>query len=237
MKASMSRAVVCFALGAIALFHYSLSNANLIDLTYGEGAGSFELGTFINGGGIPSGAGPGYMGVAPGDSATITGWTVGGPGDGVDWNVEPVANADTGIHAIDLQHAYSSSIWTSIPTITDNDYYLSFSVAAGANVPPYVTSTIGAVSAGSLVDEIFTATPSASYITQTFTSFTYRFTAIGPMTTIKFQGAGPTGAVSHYGPVIDTVSVSAVPLPAAVWLFGSGLLSLLGLSKFHRRLC
>ncbi|MFI3199128.1 MAG: PEP-CTERM sorting domain-containing protein, partial [Methylococcaceae bacterium] len=31
--------------------------------------------------------------------------------------------------------------------------------------------------------------------------------------------------------VLDNVSVSAVPVPAAIWLFGTGLLSLTGFSR------
>lgn len=207
------------------------ANANLIDLAHGEGAGSFELGAFVNGGGIPGGAGIGYMGVAPGDGTTITGWTVGGPGDGVDWCVEPWVNADTGIYSVDLQHAYNSSISTNIPTIADNDYYLSFSAAAGKNIPPYIPSTEGVVSAGSLVNEMFTAVISDSPATQSFIPFTYHFTATGPRTTIEFRGTGPTGPPSYYGPVIDSISVTPVPLPASLLLLCSGLFGVAVITK------
>ncbi len=33
---------------------------------------------------------------------------------------------------------------------------------------------------------------------------------------------------------IDDVTVSAIPVPAAIWLFGTGLLSLLGVARFRR---
>ena len=39
-------------------------------------------------------------------------------------------------------------------------------------------------------------------------------------TTVGGQSAG-----------IDNIVVSSVPLPAAVWLFGSGLLGLIGIAK------
>jgi len=35
---------------------------------------------------------------------------------------------------------------------------------------------------------------------------------------------------------LDNVSVSAVPMPAAVWLFGTGFLAMLGMSKVRRNL-
>jgi hypothetical protein len=33
---------------------------------------------------------------------------------------------------------------------------------------------------------------------------------------------------------LDNVNVSPVPMPAAVWLFGSGFLAMLGMSKVRR---
>src|SRR5437899_2235293 len=100
---------------------------NLIDLTYGVGAGSFELGPFVNGGG--GGGGVDFMALAPG-STTITGWTVGGPGDGVDWITGPTYGADTGNFALDLQHTTASSISTVIPTLNGAVYQLLFRAAS-----------------------------------------------------------------------------------------------------------
>jgi hypothetical protein len=34
-----------------------------------------------------------------------------------------------------------------------------------------------------------------------------------------------------YGQTLGTIQVNAVPIPAALWLFGSGLLGLLGFRK------
>ena len=82
------KSCLSFMLGLCALAAGADARANLIDLTYGAGVGSFEVGNYIDGGGIfPSG--PGWMGVASGDNSTITGWTVSGPGNGVDWTAEP----------------------------------------------------------------------------------------------------------------------------------------------------
>ena len=184
--------------------------ANLIDTTYGVGAGSFELGNFINNGSD-------FMALAPGDSTTLTGWTVGGPGDGVDWQTKPAYNPDTGIYSLDLQHFLASSIFTTIPTVIGNIYELSFTTAT---VTPFTIQ--GSVSAGSLVNQPFTAIPSNNLTTQTFTPFTFQFTAINSTTIIQFASTGPNTA---YGPAIDSVSVElvqSVPEPSSIL----GILSL-----------
>ena len=196
------------------------ANANIIDSTYGAGAGSFELGNFVNGGGtLPRG--PDYMGVVPGDSTTITGWTVGGPGDGVDWVTGPTYGVDTGNYALDLQHTSDSSIATVIPTVANTVYELSFSAATVLG-----HSNSGVVSAGSLVNQVFTAPFSSAFASQVFSPFAFQFTATGPTTTIQFTATGPN---ISYGPVIDSVSVaplSSVPEPSsiALLLLGGGVL-------------
>ncbi len=180
-------------LGGSAKLPFTIITNNIIDATYGIGAGSFELGNFVNGGGNPHGAGSGYMGIYPGDNTTITGWTVGVPGDGVDWLLAPWP-VDTGIHSIDMQHYYNSSISTVIPTITGATYKLSFSATSAGR------GSTGLVSAGSLINQSFTASA-------TFTSFEYTFTATGPSTTVRLVATGDTGPTVAFGPAIDSVSV------------------------------
>ena len=210
-------------LGLVFLLFLALpAYANIIDSTYGAGAGSFELGVFVNNGSD-------YMVLAPG-ATTITGWTIGGPGDGVDWLTTPTFRADTGIHAVDLQHLTGSSIATVIPTVDGYIYNLTFGAAAWSTYP----ARTGIVSAGSLVNQPFTAVDSSSPSVQTFTPFAFLFTATGPTTTIQFTGTGPN---STYGPAIDSVSVELavpVPLPPTVLLLGSGLLGLAGWRRLRK---
>jgi hypothetical protein len=45
---------------------------------------------------------------------------------------------------------------------------------------------------------------------------------------LNFAAAGPSDS---YGSSLDKVSVAATPIPAAVWLFGTGIASLFGFGK------
>jgi len=203
-------------LGATCGLMLPTANANIIDSTYGAGAGSFELGAFVDNSG-----GNGYMSLAPSDT-TITGWTVGGPGVGVDWLTKPNWGADTGVKSVDLQYLFTDgSIATIIPTVANAVYELSFGAAA---VSGYTNT--GVVSAGSLVNQVFTAPFSGAFASQVFSPFAFQFTATGPTTTIRFTATGPS---TTYGPVIDSVSVdpvSSVPEPSsiALLLLGGGVL-------------
>ena len=98
------------------------ASANIIDTTHGAGAGSFELG--VHSGGA-------FDSLAVG-STTVTGWTVGGPGDGVDWLNEPAFNASAGVRSIDLQTFFASSISTVISTVIGQTYQLTFDSTAVA---------------------------------------------------------------------------------------------------------
>jgi hypothetical protein len=190
------------------------AQTNIIDTTYGAGAGSFELGAFINNG-------MGFMALAPGNT-TITGWTVGGPGNGVDWLASPGFRADSGLRSIDLQELSNSSISTVIPTVVGQAYLLTFGAAAISGL-----NSDGKVTAGSLVGQPFTAPFSPNYATQTFATISMSFTATAPATIIRFEATGPvlpacTALVACYGPVIDTVSVVAVPEPSSALLLAIG---------------
>ncbi len=207
----------------------SSASTNIIDSTYGAGAGSFELGNFVNGGADgASYGGPDYMGLAVG-STTITGWTVSGPGNGVDWLTTPKFGALDGFHSVDLTHTIASSISTTIPTITGDVYDLSFGAAAVADT----TSNTGSVSAGLLQNKNFTATWSNSTATQKFDPFSFQFTATGTSTTITFLSTNQLPGSSTYGPVIDRVSVTAVPEPGE-WAMMFGGLGLIGFIAMRR---
>ena len=161
----------------------------------------------------------------------MTGWTVGGPGDGIDWLLAPTYRPDTGIRAIDLQNLSNSSVSTVIPTAPGTIYLLSFAAATinGQNAT-------GVVSAGTLLNQPFAAAPSVSTATQIFSKFEMFFAATASSTTITFQAVGVPASLD-YGPVLDSVSVAVVPEPASILLFvfgaGALLLKVKGRARKH----
>lgn len=93
------------------------------------------------------------------------------------------------------------------------------------------TSNVGvAVSLGGMDDFLFGSTSTAAKWTTRTTSFLYT----GPTGSTIFSLSG-IGDPVQWGGLIDNVSLvqkpAATPLPAAVWLLGSGLVGLVGLRK------
>ncbi len=195
---------------------------NLIDQTYGVGAGSFELGAFVAGG---SGS-ANFQSLLAGATA-ITGWQIGGVG--VDWLATPNYAAADGVHAVDLGYfaGGAGSISVALPTLVGTSYVLDFKAAAVPGFPNYTNT--GTVSAGSLASAGFTVPFSAvnAFSTQVYYGQSFNFVATSTSTVVTIAAAT---VGTGYGPVIDQVSVSllpAVPEPGtwAMWaLAGSGLL-------------
>lgn len=217
MKSIKSIAASILTAFVISAATTNTASANIIDTTYGAGAGSFELGTHSGGA---------FDSLAPG-STTITGWTVGGPGDGVDWLTEPSFNASDGTRSIDLQTLTASSISTIISTVIGQTYQLTFDSAA---VSPLQQS--GTVTAGSLVSQAFAPAYSApgTFSTQVFEAFSFEFEATGTSTTLSFFTDATCCAGATYGPVIDNVSVveatTEVPAPGTLVILGLGFVGI-----------
>jgi hypothetical protein len=208
-------------LAAAALCTSASAATNLIDQTYGAGAGSFELGVFE-----PRGSGLNNFQSLLAGSTTLTGWQVGSVG--VDWLGAPDYAAADGLHAVDLGYfdVAGGSISVTLPTQVGATYALDFKAAAVPGFPSYTNT--GTVSAGSLVGAGFTVPFSAAnaFGTQVYHPQSFSFVATSTSTVVSIAAAV---AGTSYGPVIDDVSVTllaAVPEPGtwALWALGGAVL-------------
>jgi len=172
---------------------------NIIDQTYGIGAGSFELGVYV-----PSIEGD-FMRLAPG-STTMTGWTVGGPGDGIKW-LGPQT-----FGSVDLTYRSPSSIFTVIPTVPGYIYGFSFDLfPAHTGINDRLDFWFGNQGfAGATADD------------QRVVRKGFQVTATSAETLISFIADYPS--TDNQGPFIDNVSVTfeRVPEPSTPWVFALG---------------
>lgn len=174
---------------------------NLIDATYGAGAGSFELGVYA---GDPE---TGFMRL-PSEATTIVGWVLGNAGGGVDWLSQPQCKAASGNLSVDLVGVMpGSGLSTTIPTISGAVYRISFQTY-GPN-----EGTSGRVTAGSL-NEVFDAPGTSGSANATYKKYEFTFTANASSTTVTFVPNFTYG----FGPVIDDVSVEATAPSLAIRL-------------------
>ena len=65
-------------------------------------------------------------------------------------------------------------------------------------------------------------------IPSSYTGGFWGFISDTPFTSVKLQGATGTNQQSYQ---LDNMVYSPVPVPAAVWFFGSGLIGLVGVAR------
>ena len=92
------------------------------------------------------------------------------------------------------------------------------------NGPVQVTAQIG--------DHNQTFTHNSAEAGNIWGTYGFTFTADSQSTTLSILGNSLPAGREYIG--LDNVNVSPVPMPAAVWLFGSGFLAMLGMSKVRR---
>ncbi len=206
------------------------SSANLIDLQYGVGAGSFEL---------PGHSNSQYVTLA-GGSAVIMGWTVGGAS--IDWVKTSVWLAAQGNYSLDMNGTAPlatdppqvGSISTSIFTTPGSTYRVTFNVSGYNSYGNTTNPKQMSVSAGLVLQNIsLTSTYNGSTLPLALTWETRTFDFVaqsGSSSTVNFQSL-ITNNTS--GMLLDNVRIElvAVPEPSSVVL-GLGAL---GLAVFRRR--
>jgi len=178
--------------------------------------GSFELGT--------ANPGSNFIGLSTGNTG-IDSWNI------ISGAIDYIGGywiASDGARSIDLNASLPGAISQTFDTIAGRPYSVLFDFAgnpAGSPSNKIMRVSVNGLSHDFEFDVTGNSLSSMGWITESLD-----FTASTTETTLTFSSL-INGA---YGPAIDNVrvNVNAVPVPAAVWLFGSGLLSLLG---FRRR--
>ncbi len=145
---------------------------------------------------------------------------------------EGVQHAELNSHGIDNHYADGVapfSLYQEIATTAGQTYQLSFAYRArsssdesfwvGASTDTIFEPTGNDASSSWLMDD---------HVTGQWSTFTDTFVATSSLSTVYFLTLNPTGTVGNF---VDNVSVSAVPVPAAVWLFGSAFAGLIGFGR------
>ena len=176
--------------------------------------GSFEMGTD-----------PGVFTTLRSGSSNITGWTVGG--DSIDY-IGSYWMPSNGSRSIDLSGNNAGSLSQTFDTTPGQAYLISFDLAGNPDQPSIKTEQVK-VGVQTLTYTFNTSTTSKSNMGWSPFSFTY--VANDTSTTLSFASL----TNSAYGPALDNVAVSTVPIPASLPLFGGAILALAGLAAFNKR--
>ena len=223
LKLHLSHALQTVMVGLLLVVIPSVSYANLVV------NGSFENGNFVQ-----NTAFSGTMSVPVGSTA-ITGWTVIGsdqiawidinnPG-GFQWGDLVPSDGEWFLDLTEFPAgAPFGGVSQDINTVVGENYTLSFDLGSSTdwgNVPSAITANAGSAS------QTFTSAQPTN--TNEWTTFSLTFAALSPITTISLVGAS---GFQYIG--LDNVSVlgaSAVPIPAAFWLFGTALVGFIGFGR------
>ena len=177
--------------------------------------------------------------------ADVPGWTrTGSSGDAALWHVGyidgggSIAVAGDGNQFTTLGGGanggqFGETHWSQAISgfVSGQDYALNFMMASehGTIIPGYAvpqTITVSLLTGSDTAARSFTANaPDGPNYWRDWLSYSMKFHATDSIVTVDF------GANTPYDVGLDKVEISAVPAPAAVWLFGSGLGVLLAFKR------
>jgi len=179
--------------------------------------GSFETATFDPGG---------FATLSAGDTR-LTGWTIGGVS--IDY-IGTYWQASDGDRSLDMSGLGAGSVSQMVALTANQSYLLSFDMAGNPDNAPVVKSLEVKISNGTDFAQTFTfdttgqtksamgwVTYGINFVAASPTDYTFTFTSLDS---------------EPYGPALDNVSLTAVPLPPAAILFGSAIV---GVSLLGRR--
>lgn len=203
-------------LAALALVLGTASVAQAATITNG----SFETGT------APGAVG--YRTINAVNSTAIDGWTV--TSGSIDY-ISTYWTASDGRRSIDMSGGNVGTISTTITDlIVGYTYELLFDLSGNpAGAPPVKTVSVSVGSTGGVFTyDTSAGTPPTSLTDMNWITQSLVFVATGSTALLTFA----SGTGTAYGPALDNVRVSAVPLPAGGLLLLSGLA---GFAALRRR--
>ena len=156
-------------------------------------------------------------------------------GGNVDW-IGTYWQASDGAHSVDMSGTSLGTIETTFATIIGTTYDVSFAMAGNSGGAGPAVKTLNA-SVTSATQSVFSGnflfdTASTSYTNMGWTNYIFQFTALGETSTLEFIDLS-TGGSNNAGAALDNIIVSTtpVPVPATIWLIGSGLAGLAGVRR------
>jgi choice-of-anchor C domain-containing protein len=191
---------------------------------------------FVNGS-FEQGSAPGqFITLNGGDSTSITGWTVGGGANSVDY-IGSYWTASNGLRSIDLNGLVPGSISQTFDVVAGQTYQVTFDLAGNpAGGPQFKTLD------SSVAFTLFSPTPfdasNTDLANMGWISYSFLFTAVGNSATLTFAStttdySGNSTYPTAFGPALDNVNVAAVPEPStwAMMILGFLGLGFLGYRK------
>lgn len=187
-------------------------------------AAFFSNGSFENGTNPPA---VGNFRTLNTGNTDITGWVV--QANGIDWVEKNFWQASNGNYSVDLSALSAGGIQQTFDTVVGTQYTVSFDLAGNPEGGPVVKSVdvlaTGGVTSNYTFDTTGKSRPNMGWLTKS-----YSFTASSTSTTLSFTSLNGT----PFGPALDNVSVTAVPVPAGMLLALTGL-PMVGVVGWFRR--
>ncbi len=204
---------------------FVVAAAATIALSVGTAAGAVA---FINGS-FEDGAytGAQFDTLAAGDTA-LTGWTI--LPDGIDW-IGSLWQASDGNRSLDLSAANSGGIMQTLTGFTaGKQYRITFDLSGNPDGGNSLKGLMVSATGGGVANYFYdTAAEGNMPADMRYKTFTYVFTASGPIQDVQFRSLEN----NPYGTVLDNVSISLVPEPATWGLMVAGF-GLVGLAARRR---
>lgn len=162
--------------------------------------------------------------------SSITNWTT-DANHKIEIRNDRVGQASDGVNFVELDSNNNSSIYQTIATTAGQAYTLSFDYSPREEQVSE-TNPINVFWGGSLITNPEITGSGVGQLGNVWTN--YVFSVIGTGSDVlQFAAAGISDS---YGGAIDNVSVSAVPIPAAAFLFAPALLGFMGLRRKAKNL-